>query len=133
GADHGFADPTQRSMEHADTDALGRASTGDASGHAADPRLDLGGTNAPGAAATPSSASERPAADDRAVAPKGSSGTVERTRAGALDDDEDEWRHEPVAPVDERNPLKSLGSAVADVATGGAEDTSHDTSKPRTR
>jgi hypothetical protein len=38
-------------------------------------------------------------------------------RANADDDDEDEWRHEPVAPVDERNPLKSLGRAIVDVAT----------------
>ena len=42
-------------------------------------------------------------------------------RANADDDDEDQWRHEPVAPVDERNPLKSLGRAIADVATSGSE------------
>jgi len=130
GADHGFSDATQRSMEHADTSPLGRASTGDASGNA-DPRLDLGGTNAPGAAATPSSAADRPAADDRARTPAGAARAAGRTAVDS--DDEDEWRHEPVAPVDERNPLKSLGRAVADVATGGAEDTAQDTSKPRGR
>jgi hypothetical protein len=136
GADRGFGDATQRSMQHADTSPLGRASSGDASGGAADPRLDLGGTNAPGAAATSSAPANRPAADDRAAArgdgaapgPSGGAGAKRRE-----DDDEDEWRHDPVAPVDERNPLKSLGRAIADVATGGAEDTSEDTSTPRTR
>ena len=34
------------------------------------------------------------------------------------DDDEDEWRHAPVAPIDERNPLRSLGKAVGDTVTG---------------
>ena len=55
------------------------------------------------------------------------------TADAASADDEDEWRHEPLAPVDERNPLKSLGRAVADVATGGAEGTAKDTPKPRPR
>jgi hypothetical protein len=55
------------------------------------------------------------------------------TGDAASDDDEDQWRHEPVAPVDEGNPLKSLGHAVADVVTGGAEDTAKDTAKPRPR
>lgn len=44
------------------------------------------------------------------------------TRADA-DDDEDEWRHEPVAPVDEPNPLRSLGKAVGDTVTGSGADT----------
>jgi hypothetical protein len=43
---------------------------------------------------------------------------------GKRTDDEDEWRHEPVAPVDETNPLKSLGEAVGDVVTGSGKDTS---------
>ena len=34
--------------------------------------------------------------------------------------------HPPVAPVDERNPLKSLGEAVADTVTGSDADTSRD-------
>jgi hypothetical protein len=38
-------------------------------------------------------------------------------------DDEDEWRHEPVAPVDESNPLRSLGKAVGDTVTGSGPDT----------
>ena len=37
-------------------------------------------------------------------------------------DDDDEWRHPPVAPVDEKNPFKSLGKAVGDTVTG-SEDT----------
>jgi len=53
-----------------------------------------------------------------------------RARTGATDastqrdDDEDEWRHEPVAPVDERNPLRSLGKAVGETVTGSDADTS---------
>lgn len=38
------------------------------------------------------------------------------------EDDGDEWRHEPVAPVDESNPLRSLGKAVADTLTGSGND-----------
>jgi hypothetical protein len=128
-ADGGLADAAQRSMERADT-AMGRASTGDASGGAHDPRLDLGGTNEPGAADTPLSHSGRPRSDDRAT-PRAdeTAATAAETRPGAPsgrtntsdDDDEDAWRHEPVAPVDEENPLKSLGRAVADTITSGDE------------
>jgi hypothetical protein len=123
-ADGGLADAAQRSMERADS-AMGRASTGDASGGAHDPRLDLGGTNEPGAADTPLSHAERPRSDDRAT-PRAdqSAGNATPARAGAPsarthtgDDDEDAWRHEEVAPVDEENPLKSFGRAVADTIT----------------
>ena len=125
GADHGFGDATQRSMEHADGSALGRASTGDASGGARDPRLDLGGTNEPGAADTPSSHADRPPSDDRATPRPDATPPREQPdaagRSNDADDDGDRWRHEPVAPVDEKNPLKSFGRAVADTITGGAE------------
>ena len=40
------------------------------------------------------------------------------TKRAPQDDDEDEWRHEPIAPVDESNPLRSLGKAVGDTVTG---------------
>jgi len=73
-------------------------------------------TSSPGAGATPAGASERPVAGEHAAAP----GAV-GARGVAADDDEDKWRHEPIAPVDERNPLKSLGKAVADTVTGGSE------------
>jgi hypothetical protein len=126
GADHGFGDATQRSMEHDETSPAGRASTGDAAGNPAGPRLDLGGKNAPGAAAGATDAVERPAADERAAPQTGDVRATRSPPADAGDDeDKDEGRHEPIAPVDERNPLKSLGRAVADVATGGAEDTSN--------
>ena len=39
------------------------------------------------------------------------------------DDNDDEWRHAPVAPVDEPNPLKSLGQAVADTLTNADAET----------
>jgi hypothetical protein len=38
------------------------------------------------------------------------------------EDDEEEWRHEPVAPVDESNPLRSLGKAVGETVTGSDPD-----------
>jgi hypothetical protein len=44
------------------------------------------------------------------------------------DDDGDAWRHDPVAPVDEPNPLKSLGNAIADTVTGGEKA---ETKKPK--
>jgi len=34
------------------------------------------------------------------------------------DDEEEEWRHEPIAPVDQPNPLRSLGEAVGETVTG---------------
>jgi hypothetical protein len=82
----------------------------------------------PEAVATPPGATERPAADPR-VGPSSKDETRAKGRANGEDEDEDEWRHEPVAPLDERNPLKSLGRAVADVATGGSPDAS----QPRDR
>ena len=39
------------------------------------------------------------------------------------EDDEDEWRHEPIAPVNEANPLRSLGKAVGDTVTGSEGQT----------
>ena len=121
-ADAGLADATQRSLERGDDSDLGRASTGDASGGARDPRLDLGGKNAPGSAATPTRHGERPASDDNAT-PRADAARPSGRQAAPADDDGDTWRHEPVAPVDEQNPLKSLGRAVADTATGGAAST----------
>ena len=47
--------------------------------------------------------------------------SVPASRATHADDDEDEWRHPPVAPVDESNPLKSLGKAVSDTVTGSED------------
>jgi len=43
--------------------------------------------------------------------------------AAPPDDAEEEWRHEPVAPVDEANPLRSLGKAVGETVTGSDADT----------
>jgi hypothetical protein len=37
------------------------------------------------------------------------------------EDDGNPWRHTPVAAVDEPNPLKSLGRAIADVVTDAEE------------
>jgi hypothetical protein len=94
---------------------------------------DVGGMRAtaePGVAEAAQRSSERgdrPAPDERptpAADPKrGPPSAPARAGSNADDGDEDEWRHEPVAPVDERNPLKSLGEAVADTLTGGDIDT----------
>jgi hypothetical protein len=59
-----------------------------------------------------------------AVDPRATRATGGANAGAGRDDDDDEWRHPPVDPVDEQDPLKSLGRAVADVITGGAEDTS---------
>ena len=118
----GVADWAQRSMERSEETAIGRASTGDAAGGAADPAIDRGGKDAPGSAPGASARTDRPASDDRATPPSGARPGVSSGAAGASrdrsEDDEDEWRHEPVAPVDEPNPLKSLGKAVGDTLTG---------------
>jgi hypothetical protein len=92
---------------------------------------DVGGIRAtaePGVADAAQRSSERgdrPASDERpapaAEATRGPPSAPAKAGSNA-DDDEDEWRHEPVAPVDERNPLKSLGEAVADTLTGGDPD-----------
>jgi hypothetical protein len=41
--------------------------------------------------------------------------------SGAGDDDEEPWRHPPVAPRDE-DPLKSLGRSVSETVTGPLDD-----------
>ncbi|MEP6738828.1 MAG: hypothetical protein ABJA61_00530 [Caldimonas sp.] len=51
--------------------------------------------------------------------------------AGAFDD-EDEWRHAPVAPKDE-NPLESLGRSVSEVVTGPLKGEPHETTKKPAR
>ena len=124
----GVADWAQRSAERGEDPAIGRASTGDASGGASGPRIDLGGKDAPGTAPGAAARTDRPASDDRATAKPGAPPRAEGTEshAGARrndDDDEDEWRHEPIAPVDESNPLRSLGKAVGDTVTGSGPNT----------
>jgi len=119
----GVADWAQRSTERGEDTAIGRASTGDAAGGAADPAIDRGGKDAPGSAPGAAARTQRPASDDRATPRRAaqagaSSGEARGATGDRNDDDEAEWRHEPVAPVDESNPLKSLGEAVGDTLTG---------------
>jgi len=132
-ADAGLGRATQRSTEHAEADPLGPASTGDASGGAQTPRLDLGGKAEPGSAPGTTGPTGRPAADDRAVrdAGPGTPGNEQRggpageRRASASprneDEDEDEWRHEPREPVDE-SPLESFGKSIGETLTGSVDD-----------
>ena len=137
-ADAGVADSLQRSTERGDDPGIGRAVTGDASGGAADPRVDLGGKDAPGSAPGAASRSDRPASDDRAASSSRSrDATPDRRGAAPTPNDDDEWRHALVAPVDEGNPLRSLGKAIGDSVTGsgpGADPAtplpSRSTSKP---
>jgi hypothetical protein len=127
-ADAGLGRATQRSTEHAEADPVGPASTGNASGGAAAPRLDLGGKAEPGSAPGTTDATRRPAADDRA-APAGAGAAGDERRGGgspgrssaSSDDDEDEWRHEPRQPVDE-SPLKSFGKSIGETLTGSVDD-----------
>jgi len=123
----GVADWAQRSTERGEEPATGRASTGDAAGAATGPRIDRGGKAAPGSAPGTSARIERPASDDRATPPAGGHpqphSSDQRGAARNQDDDEDEWRHEPIAPIDESNPLRSLGKAVGDAVTGSGPET----------
>jgi hypothetical protein len=48
----------------------------------------------------------------------GSGTAAPEASAQREEDDEDDRRHEPVAPVDEPNPLRSLGKAVGETVTG---------------
>jgi len=123
-ADAGLERATQRSMESADADPVGPASTGNASGGAEAPRTDLGGKEEPGSAGGARAPTRRPAADDRAAVVAGAAASASPRSPGGNrsghDDDEDEWRHPPVAPVDE-GPLESLGKAVGDPLTGSVD------------
>ena len=123
----GVADWAQRSTERGEEPATGRASTGDGAGAATGPRIDRGSKAAPGSAPGTSARTERPASDDRASPPAGGlpqpHSSAQRGAARNQDDDEDEWRHEPVAPIDESNPLRSLGKAVGDAVTGSGPET----------
>jgi hypothetical protein len=121
----GAADWAQRSSERADAPAVAPASTGDGVDAAAGQRIDRGGHAAPGDAGGASAPAERPVSDAAASAPAAAAtAPVGRAAAGPTDDDGDDeepWRHEPVAPVDETNPIKSLGKAVADTVTGSGD------------
>jgi hypothetical protein len=120
----GVADWAQRSTERSEDTAIGRASTGDAAGGAADPAIDRGGKGAPGSAPGAAASTQRPASDDRATPRRRAQAGASSGEVGGAsgdrkeEDDEDEWRHEPVPPVDESNPLKSLGKSVGDTLTG---------------
>ena len=132
-ADGGIRDAMQKKTEWQDETSRGRAATGEGVGAAAapEPRLDMGGKNEPGSAAGTSAASQRPASQgggassksDAAATPQGqSAGTADPAKPAAKtgagwDDEEDEWRHEPVAPNDE-NPVESLGRSVTEAITG---------------
>lgn len=93
-ADAGLGRALQRSAENAEADPAGRGSAGDASGGAAASSTDHEKRGAPGNA---------------------------RRMPAPLDDDEDEWRHEPREPVDE-NPLKSFGKSIGETLTGSVDD-----------
>ncbi len=90
-ADGGMADALQASAERKDAAASGRASTGDATGSSTGPVLDAG-------------------VKSKAPPPP--------STGAAFEDEDDEWRHAPVEPRDESNPLKSLGKAIGDTVTG---------------
>ena len=66
------------------------------------------------------SADREPAAPTRPAEPGATDAGAKRDARD--DDEEDEWRHEPIAPVDETNPLRSLGKAVGDTVTGSDPD-----------
>jgi len=80
--------------------------------------------NDPGRPPAEPATDQSPASDDRATPRAGATpaaGATGAESAANADDEDEPWRHDPVAPVDEQNPLKSVGRAVADSITGGAE------------
>jgi hypothetical protein len=85
---------------------------------------DVGGVRS---APEASSAGATPAADDRAAparpaAPRAAAASPSGGAAKpGWDDDEEPWRHAPVAPRDE-GPLKSFGRSISDTVTGPVED-----------
>ena len=119
----GAADWAERSSERGDDTGVARASTGDASGGAPDPQVDRGGKAQPGArrahrrppADPPPMTGHRPARPRLRPPPRRAAASARATKMS------DEWRHEPVAPIDETNPLKSLGRAVADTLTNSED------------
>jgi len=77
-------------------------------------------------------ASEQPAAREARPSapparPAGAAATGGLPPAQPGDDDEEPWRHPPVAPRDE-DPLKSLGRAISEPVTGAVDD---DLAKPK--
>ena len=89
---------------------------------------DVGGIRATpqaGVAEAARRSSER--GDDAATVPAGAATVPARARSSGSEradaDEEEEWRHEPVAPIDETNPLRSLGKAVGDTVTGSEGQT----------
>ena len=77
-------------------------------------------------------ASEQPAAREAppsapAARPAGGMAEGGLPPAQVGDDDEEPWRHPPVAPRDE-DPLKSLGRAISEPVTGAVDD---DPAKPK--
>jgi hypothetical protein len=75
--------------------------------------------------ATTNDSHDRPIAEPgkpRAGADVGGTSHSAGADAGAEgDDDEEPWRHPPVAPRDE-DPLKSLGRSVSETVTGAVDD-----------
>jgi hypothetical protein len=72
-------------------------------------------------------ADEQPAAREAkprvaASRPAGAPASRDATTAEGFGDDDEPWRHAPVAPRDE-GPLKSLGRSVSDAVTGSVDDT----------
>ncbi len=114
-ADGGLADALQAEAERKDAATSGRAATGDASGSSTGPVLDAGGKREPGSSGGAGGEGRRSAA---ATPSTRASTTPAPSTGAAFDDEEDAWRHAPVEPRDESNPLKSLGKAVGDTVTG---------------
>ena len=96
-ADAGLADAAQRASERRDGEGAGRATTGEGSagGTVSSGQQAREPEPAPASSATPAGGQPKP----------------------GWDDDDEPWRHAPVAPKDE-DPLKSLGRSVSDVVTG---------------
>ena len=130
-ADAGLGDALQRSTERADDNPAGPASTGDAATAGSAPRVDLGGTPAPGSGPGAIGATRRTTAGRSlgTAAPHGGGGD------GGGDGDEQDALTAPAAadpdePRDE-SAAASLGRAVSEIVTGPVHDRAVDRSADR--
>jgi len=115
----GVEDALQRSTERRLDEPTG-ARTGDASGAAGSPRIDLGGTNEPGAGpgTTPRNSGAGPASGGTAA-----QHTTERpaSASSSTPRDREVEPHHPEEPRDE-GALESFGRAIGEVVTGSDEE-----------
>jgi len=77
--------------------------------------------NDPRPASRPEPAASPPAQRPAPTAAAGKDEASKQAKGAGWDDDDEPWRHAPVAPRDE-SPAESLGRSVSEVVTGPLRD-----------